>query len=161
MTKHIKVAAAAILALSGCGSANSTLDPGEWELAYEITDVKGPADWPPDVIASMKQMKLTQRKCITPAQSAAPTFKQLMVNEDDLSCTATGFSLAGGKISGRVDCPASQVMGKVEMDMKGRHDARSFEMTAQSSVDNPGARMTLASRTNGKRIGDCPAGKKS
>jgi hypothetical protein len=161
MGKRISVATVAILALSGCGSADRTLEAGEWELVYEISDVTGPASWPPDVIASMKQAKQTERKCITPEQSAAPTFKLLLVNQDDLACNATGFSLAGGKIAGRVDCPASQIMGKVEMTMTGRHDARSFEMIAQSSVDNPGAPMRLKSRTTGRRVGDCPAGKKS
>lgn len=160
MTRNLKMAAVAILTLAGCGSAGPSLEAGEWELAYEITDVKGPADWPPDVIASMKQMKQTVRKCITAEQAAAPTGNTVLIDPPP-NCKFGDSTLAGGKISGVGECPANQIMGAIRISMEGHYDSRSYEMVAEAKVDNPGAPMTVNSRTVGRRIGDCPAGKKS
>ena len=159
MRKQLGMAALGLLAMAGCSRSDGTLEPGEWELVYEITDVTAPPDWPPDVIASMKQAKDSARKCITPEEARAPGAGALLVSHDP-ACKFSDVSMAGGKFRGRMECAGGNAMGKVTMTMEGRYEARSYEITGRTSVDNPGAPWAFASRTTGRRLGNCPAGKK-
>src|SRR5437588_164928 len=122
MRKTVCIAVSLVAALAACGKSGGQgngsqsaaggnpvatasdiqIQPGEWEVAYETTDISGPA-LPPGYAAAMKGHKVTRRDCITPEQAAQP-MKKMMEAQQKGECDYKGFSIANGHIQGTVTC---------------------------------------------------------
>ncbi len=62
--------------------------------------------------------------------------------------------MAGGRIQATVQC--NNQGGTMRSTMSGRFTATSFELDQQVETSAQGVTMNIESRTNGRRIGDCP-----
>jgi len=171
------IAAALMLALAACGGAaedepgndgvsakaaaagsDIKLDPGQWEMTYEVTDVDAPG-LPAGAMAAMAGKKNLMSLCITPAEANRPNGEIFSVQKG-ADCTRDGFEMAGGRISGTMTCSGGETAGKVTMAMDGRYSGQSYEMTNKMTTETEGMRMTISSRASGRRTGDCAAGDK-
>ena len=154
----------AAAALAGCGEraeggnmtaeeiagelAKMRIEPGMWELASEVLDVRAP-DLPHEVRQRMIGPRARRRHCITPAQAQRPEANFLAMQEGS-DCVYRRFGVADGRISGEMICP------NVTAQMRGRYrpDGYDTRMAMASPMEN-GATMTLTLRSRGRRIGDC------
>lgn len=173
------IAIASLLLLSGCGdregkdgneaasegksettaSAGSgvRMEPGQWEVKIESIRVEG-------VPAEMAGMFSTgegkvDSQCITAAEIDQAS-AGLFAKEEIENCTQQGFAFQGGRVAGKLSCkdPSGQG-GTMTMEMDGAYGARSYDMTQKMVTSLQGQTMTIHSRTTGRRVGDCPAGK--
>jgi len=173
MRKVTFAAAAGLIALAGCGSkdqgagntaagggtpaasggasAVAQIDPGEWEVASEMS-MTG-TGLPPAAMEAMKGRKEVKRQCITPEEARRP-----MDTDRDKNCDYSKFSMGGGRISGTVSCQGEG--SKVAMAMDGQFTARTYEYTMTMNGKGNGADLTTRIHAVGHRIGDCPAGDK-
>ncbi|MPT48463.1 MAG: DUF3617 domain-containing protein [Sphingobium sp.] len=143
-----------------------SLQPGEWESTQEVVDVKfegGKEAAPPALIEAMKGQKQTSKSCITPEQAANPSADFLTAQKDS-NCTYSGFEMAGGKIQGKISCPAPQgQQGKADVTIDGTYSETAYAMNMEmqaAGMGGPAAgdmKMHMVMKTSGKRIGDCPA----
>lgn len=175
----------ALAALSGCdkskdqggeASANMSaaqvagemkkisLQPGEWEMVQEITDVTiegAPKEMPADMMRSMIGRKTTIKDCVTPEEAANPSADFLAAQKDS-KCTYSGFEMAGGVIKGSVSCPAGEG-GAMTASMQGIYQPTSYAMTMESKMAGMAGpqgpmSMHMKMKTTGKRIGECKPG---
>lgn len=161
------LAAAAALAVAGCGGApdppgmsdaevaaelaNMRIAPGLWELASEVRDVRGP-DLPHEVRSRMIGPRGRMRHCITPMQAERPSANFLAARPAS-DCVYRGFAVRDGAIAGEMSCP------DVAATMRGRYGPESYEMLMEMTSPVPGgASMTLEVRSYGRRVGECSEG---
>lgn len=173
-------AATALALLAGCGdtaadapkgemTANEVaaemssieLEPGQWEMTQEIVEASAPG-MPEAALAQMRGQKTTVQSCITPEQAKKPD-ADFFAGQQNQGCKYEDFSMAGGKVRGKVTCTGGDMPGTMTMAMAGTYGASAYDMTMDmqmvptAGADAPGA-MTFKSHTTGRRIGQCPAG---
>jgi len=139
------------------GGSEMKLDPGQWEMTYEVTNVAAPG-LPAGAMAAMAGQKNKVSVCITPEEAEKPS-GDIFSGKNDGNCTRDGFSMAGGRISGTMTCSGGDAPGKVTMTMDGRYSANSYALTNKMKTEAQGMAMTIESKASGRRTGDCTATK--
>lgn len=136
---------------SGSGAKSLNLQPGEWEVKVQVSDLK---------MASMPNAPaapaaITSKTCITPEQASKGPGDFL--KQAKMDCTATTSSFAGGTIAAEMTCkmPGGQP-GEMRSKTTGRYTATSMTTDAEVSMTGP---MTMSQKvhTEAKRIGECAA----
>jgi hypothetical protein len=164
MRKIWLLAMAGVAACSGDGGSETAnkvdpasikLEPGEWELTSEITNMtladKGSAAMPMKV-----GMKTTTTSCITPEQVEQPQ-PTLFSNSKD-TCTYKNFYMSRGRLVASMSCKQPGMDGEVQMSVEGKYTNSSMEVTTElaTSLVGPGD-VKVNAKMTGKRLGDCPA----
>jgi hypothetical protein len=112
---------------------------------------------PPEVLKQMTATTSDIKHCVTPEQAANPQADFLSAQKG-AGCSYDGFSMAGGRIKGSMNCSGSGgAQGKVVMNFDGRYDPRSYDMTSTMQAGGDGMNMTIKSHVTGKRVGECTA----
>lgn len=177
------MAGTAVLALGACGKGEKapekpqtvqqvadeikkiSLQPGEWEVGQEVTDVTvegAPKDMPAEMLTAMKGRKVSAKKCITPEEASKPS-ASFLASQKDSRCTYKGFEMAGGHIRGEVSCPG-ETGGTVHIATTGSYGRDRYDMTGTMRMQGmggpqmPNMTMVMTVKTVGRRIGECPAG---
>lgn len=152
------LAGALLLGLAGCSAretgnqaremaADLAIEPGLWETTSAIVDVRAP-DLPFEVRGRMLGPRPSARGCITPAQAG-----RLIAGRN---CAHDGFVMRGGRLSGRMTCPA--LPRPTIATIEGRYAPRRYGFTMRMETALPdGTAMTIEVRGLGRRLGDCPA----
>lgn len=176
MVKRV-IAAAGLLALAACGSGESggngsaaagkggtsavaggggvQLQPGEWETTTQMVKVEG---MPKEVAAMMMKEATKGRNCITPEELKEAN-AGLFGGEEQKNCKREGFAFQNGRISGKLSCTGEGGEGGTSsMEMSGQYSATTYDVTARISTNVQGMSANMESRTQGRRIGDCPPG---
>ncbi|AUW58150.1 hypothetical protein C1T17_08550 [Sphingobium sp. SCG-1] len=139
------------------------LEPGEWEATQEILDVQMtglPKDAPANAMKQMVGQKNTVKHCITPEQAAKPG-ADFLAAQKDAKCAYANMDMNNGIISGTMTCSApNNPKAVMKMMLKGTYQPTSYAMAMemQSEGMGGGMGMTMKIKSEGKRIGDCPAG---
>jgi len=163
MIRHVVIGSVLLLAACGgvqSGGRNATgpaggsevrLEPGEWEIKLESVKIEGA---PPDVTAAMAAAKgSVQRQCIGPEEAG-----EMFGAASREGCKGDGDRFRNGRI-GKLICTSGDPPSGHEIS--GSYTARSFDITNKIIQAMDGGTVTTESRSTGRRIGDCPAGKKS
>ena len=128
--------------------AHVTVEPGLWETTSEVTGVSGPG-LPYEVRRRMLGPRPPARGCVAPEQAG-----RLIAGGQ---CRYRQFSMAGGRLSGAMTCPA--LPRPTIATMEGRYEPHHYVFTMRMETAMPdGAAMILEIRGRGQRIGACPAG---
>lgn len=137
---------------TGAGAQSLNLQPGEWEVKMQVSDMKMPSM--PNAPAAPPAM--TTKTCITPEQAAKGPGD--FIKQAKLDCTATTSNFAGGTITAEMTCKMPG--GKGEMHSKTTGSYTPTSMTTDAEVSMTGA-MTMSQKmhTEAKRIGECAAAK--
>jgi hypothetical protein len=142
---------------SGSGGSGATirLQPGQWESRVEVVRVSAP-NMPPGV--EMPHMApVTASFCMTPEQAAGPNGGVMAGNDmAGTGCTTENFSMAGGRITGTVQCNMQGTTSRTTMD--GQFSPTSYEMTMVAQTNAGGVATENETRITARRTGDCPAG---
>jgi hypothetical protein len=129
--------------------------PGLWEVSTQIVSV-AQAGLPHEVAERMKGRRRGFRHCITPAQAARPDANFLAVRGTG-RCRDEAFAMRGGRIAGTMVCrdPAG---AETRVTMSGDYAAERYEIRMEMATPGigPGRTMTLETRQQGRRVGDCP-----
>jgi hypothetical protein len=139
------------------------LEPGEWEATQEILDVQMtglPEGSPAGAMKQMIGQKNTVKHCITPEQAAKPG-ADFLAAQKDAKCTYANMDMNNGTINGAMTCAApGNPKAVMKMTLQGTYQPASYAMAMemQSEGMQPGMGMTMKIKSQGKRIGDCPAG---
>jgi hypothetical protein len=179
MIRHVVIGSVLLLAACGgpqSGGGNATapavesevrLEPGEWEVKTELVNTKG---GPEGIEAAMAGegseedigkaiiagMSSVERMCITPEKAA-----ELFAGDPGEGCKREGEGWRNGRITTKVTCTQADAPQTSVHEVSGSYGARSFDVTQRLSETSDGDATTMATRTTGRRIGDCPAGKKN
>ncbi|MBX9813549.1 MAG: hypothetical protein A4S12_08805 [Proteobacteria bacterium SG_bin5] len=139
--------ALAALPLLGAGDA-ALIQPGKWENRAEILTVDMPGA-PPRLLAAMKGRPQVITSCVTPAQAALGPRDLL---NRDRACRFTRYDARGGRIATEMVC--TRPTGTMRATSSGRYTLTSYEVSG-SMVMTGRARMTMTTRTTGRRLGPC------
>ncbi|MEA3014463.1 MAG: hypothetical protein QOD42_3008 [Sphingomonadales bacterium] len=169
------VAALAVVALGvGKGAAADqtaaagvSLQPGQWEMAAQMTSVEIPGASPEAQAEVRRQIgqPQTSRECITPEQSRNPLaqMREMLAQGEGANCRFTDQVHGNGVIRIRGTCPGPGGRGSAQVAMEGSFTATTMQMTLTINAQgtNPatpgtsGMRMSVA--LSGHRVGECPA----
>lgn len=137
-----------------------TLEPGEWENTVEIVDVKIdglPEGTPAGIMDRMKGQVTTSKSCITEEQAKNPG-AQFFAAQKETNCDVKKFNMSGGAVSSEMTCTnMGGAPGNMTMAMDGQYGPSSYDMTMNMNGGAGGMKMNISAKSNGKRIGSCPA----
>ncbi|MEH6757908.1 MAG: DUF3617 domain-containing protein [Parasphingorhabdus sp.] len=177
--KKILISVAAVALLAGCSNNHAdtdgdgnisadevakvmnevTLEPGEWENTVEITDVKIdglPKGAPANMMDRMKTTTVS-KSCITEEQAKNPG-AEFFAAQEKTNCKVKKFDMSGGAIASEMSCATPGTPGDMTMVMNGQYGPSSYDMTMEMNGGAGGMKMNISAKSNGKRIGNCPAG---
>ncbi len=138
-------------------ASGEKMRPGQWEMAVQTVSVEAP-NMPKQVADMMAaRQKMTTRNCITPQQAQNPG-ADMFRGKKDGNCTYENFSVSGGRVKGTMTCKGGDQPGAVTLEMDGRYDAESYDISQKMTMAMQGMSMKIDARVTGRRIGDCPAG---
>jgi hypothetical protein len=130
----------AALVLTGCGGETTgPIQPGEWE----ITSTTGAPN------GGRINQSVTKR-CLRSRQGD-PTREIVLELISRDSCEAGKVAIAGGRISGALQCPEYYSFSAHEEPVAGRYSATTVDLT----VDMPLFGHILRHEVKAKRIGEC------
>lgn len=148
--------------------ASTLLRPGLWETSVEI--LKGLSDKIETSEGSYAVTGLVYAppklsECLTSERAANPfqRFWFMTGYVDGTKCSYDQFSMAGGKILGKIDCRGSR-HGEFALD--GQYTSTSYsvvtttELTGTELGTDFSVRIPLKWKTTAKRTGACPANNK-
>jgi len=156
-----KVVVLLLVGVAGCsGGAEKTetpvaaieLQPGEWEMTVQISDMKLNGASQPEMKAGKST---TFKNCITPDQIKKPD-AGLFANAPN--CSYNNFYQSDGRINASISCKDAKGSNLTNSMIDGKYTATTMtiETQMQSSVPN-GGKIEMAAKMDGKRIGECPA----
>ncbi|WP_028055830.1 DUF3617 domain-containing protein [Sphingobium bisphenolivorans] len=138
------------------------LKPGQWEGAYELTDIDMP-NMPAGGAQMKDQMKkmmsrTSMRYCVTPEEAANPSGK-MFSGQENKDCTYKGFDASGGSVKGEISCKSQG--GTMNAVMTGDYGPESYAMHMDMKmVGAPnGMNMSMKAKTSGKWTGSTCAAK--
>jgi hypothetical protein len=136
--------------------AGVQIEPGLWETSSEVVDIVAP-NLPRELQQKAKSRSAgATRHCITPEQAARPQANFLATQENN-SCTYRDFTMRGGRMQGVMTCSGGQLEGQATATMDGQYGPQSYDMRTRMEMAGPGGvTMTVETRAQGRRIGDCP-----
>jgi hypothetical protein len=146
----------------GESEPDAGLRPGEWELSTEIGEVTTTGLAPRDRERARKrarQVAAKSRICITPAEANGPK-TGIFASGNARNCRSEGPGWSRGRIESRTVCPRTDGTGTSEVVLSGRYSALSMDFALDMKTERPGQAATMATRVTGRRVGDCPAGRK-
>lgn len=178
----LRIACAAMILLSGCGSQSAnqqaanqgeaggttaaaapaggsgslSIQPGEWEVTVQ-TQMAAASGLPPGV--HMPQMPpSTVRTCVTPEQVARTngSFLSGSSHRPGVDCDYSHVSVAGGRIQGTSSCTGSGMEATVTMD--GSFTPTSYDVDQRMQASMRGHSTSSTTHLSGRRVGDCAPG---
>jgi hypothetical protein len=167
----LAVSVAAIAIVSGCNrgggaGGGAQLQPGQWEMVTQITNIEVPGA-PPEMAEAMRaaaaRQRQTQNRCITPQEAANPGASMMNAGQAT-GCNFTEQNFSGGTMRLVGTCQAPGGQGQVATRMEGTYTATTMEarITAEVTMANapPGSPRTVRSTGTlmGRRTGDCAGG---
>lgn len=155
--KHLTLAAAPLALLAACSGSDDAIEPGEWTLTMEMTEVEAP-NAPPAALEAMRaaQRPQVQTECVTPEQAANPD-GGMFAPQSNENCEDMDFTMSGGVISLDANCTVPGA-GAMEMTMNGTYDRTSLSTDVEMTMANtPLGPMTMRGRMTGERTGECGA----
>jgi hypothetical protein len=141
---------------SGGAGGGVRLQPGEWEMGFEMIDIQAPG-MPAGAADMMKKRKTTVKSCISEADANKPG-PDIFQPEKGSNCKAEGYSAKDGRIAGTMTCPGTGGTGGVTLVMDGEYGPTRFDVTTRTEMKGEGTAITTKTRSTGRRLGDCPAG---
>jgi hypothetical protein len=137
--------------------AEIRIEPGLWEVRSEVVSVSAPG-LPLVTRNRMVGPRPTVRNCITPEQAARPN-SNFLSGGNTGNCAYRDFSMDGGRMRGAMTCRNEDPPGITEAAMDGTHRPGGYDMTMRMETQLPGGGvMQVETRTQGRRLGECPAG---
>ncbi len=168
----VAVSIAAIAVTAGCnrggggGGGSVSLQPGQWEMVTQVTNIEAPGA-PPEMAEAMRaaaaRQRQTQNRCVTPQEAANPG-ASIMSASQSSGCNFTDQTFSGGTMRLVGTCQAPGGQGQVATRMEGTYTATTMEarITAEITMANapPGGPRTVrtSATLQGRRTGDCPGG---
>ena len=146
--------------LGSCSRSAVAMDPGEWEMTAEITNVSGdnmPADARRDV-ERMREHPQRSRSCM-PASADVIRIQNLRFEIPDGrsrgDCTVEELSMEGGAIKGRLNCRGLPQNIDINASLDGTYSADDLSMTGRVEVTKGRENGSVELRVTGRRVGDC------
>jgi len=133
-------------AVSAVGAGASHIQPGRWETTVRIVRLDMP-DAPPQMRERLNR-PTTSTACVTPEQAADP-FQNMTQGMEGQGCNSNNFSMANGRISGSINCPAMQ------MSFNGTFTATTYDATVQAHSSQGGHTMDMETHSTARRVGEC------
>jgi hypothetical protein len=164
MRRIVVSALVGLAACSGGGGEESSnkidrasirLEPGEWELTNEITNITL-ADQGTAAVPMKVGMRTTTKSCITPEQVEQPQPTIFASSKD--TCTYKNFYMSRGRLVASMSCKQPGLDGEMLMTVEGDYTNTSMDVTVEmaTSLVGPGD-VKVNSKISGRRLGECPA----
>jgi uncharacterized protein DUF3617 len=168
--KRLLVLAPSVLAIAACSRGPDNFQPGQWEMAMEVTGVDAPG-LAPEVQTQLRAMMNrpeTNRDCMTADQAANPLrdlragMRQGMSSMGaQLNCEfANNDTFAGGTIRITATCRPRTGPGQARLLMEGGYTATSMDSRFTWTFEGPNPRggtqsVRLSGTAKGRRLGEC------
>jgi hypothetical protein len=151
-----------VLVLAACGgdsgnkakSANTALQPGQYEVTAEVTQFRKADQGTPKVDTPVGT-RTTRSVCLAGTIDTAP---DLFSDEGFVCQMNSGAYARNGILNLTTSCSKTGLEGQLGYSISGSYDAQSFQadrtMTTALSTDGD---VVIASRIQGRRTGECSA----
>lgn len=159
-----------LLALSATAPAEQasdplSLQPGQWEMATQMTSVEAPGA-PEELLqqlrASLADQRQVQSQCITPEQARDPV-RTMVGRQTPARCEFSETVWSGGIIRIRANCRPPEGSA-TQLFVDGTYAARRIDNRLDMTLEIPnptgvGAalELRLQGRMTGRRTGECAA----
>lgn len=159
--KYIIAIATPLIVLGGCsGGSGVTMQPGEWDMTTEMTDIEVPG-MPPEMQAQMRAQLANQAQtrstCITEEEAGEPMQSMFADSEMAGNCDFGDSSYEGGVIAINATCEGPDGQGTAEMTIEGSYTATTLEADLSVSLSGGPMDAVMSGEMRGERTGDCAA----
>lgn len=138
MTRQGLTVAMLALALTSCSDAGRIVQPGEWEITHAAGPPNGRA-----------VQKAAVTRCLRSSQDDPS--REIVLELIGDRCDPAGVKVAGGRISGALQCPEFYAFSAHEEPVSGRYAADTIDLT----VDMPLFGQVLRTHVKARRTGAC------
>lgn len=134
--------------------------PGKWVSTMAVEEVSA-SGMPAEAAAQLKQMMGDGRQfesCLAEDEAQRPA-EEFFAGANQ-QCRYDHFTMGNGKIDAKMRCTEGGVSR--EMEMEGRYAPDSYQIRMTASVEagsGVGPAVTMRSRVDSKRVGECTARK--
>lgn len=142
------ILALALSALPAATAGDLSLQPGQWRSTVMIIDAQAPAT--PAIAASMKGKKNVLTSCLSAAQ--APHGLHLLLSGGNAQCRFTSFAIKADHFTSTMVCNGRS--GATTTRSTGSFSPTGFDIAGTAATAGA-IRMTMKTRTVGRRIGGC------
>ncbi|MGP1352679.1 MAG: DUF3617 domain-containing protein [Parasphingopyxis sp.] len=153
----LTMAALPMLALAACSGGSEALQPGQWDMAFAITDVSGEGvtEAMRDEIAAELDRELAMESlCISEGQAAEPD-ESLVLNSEVISeCNIGGATFENGTIDIAGTCGDGGNEGG-EIAVSGTYSATAIDAEMTATIRDGGQEFSFAGTVSGERTGEC------
>ena len=142
-------------AVADAGGSDIFVNPGRWQttVTLEEMNVPGmPAQMAEQMKAQMNAVETTE-SCLTREEAQRPREDFFAGAQDN--CRYDRFTMAGGRIDAAMTCQEGGA--SMTMTIDGTYSADSYAANSTMTMSGAGADggMTVKSRVEAKRLGDC------
>lgn len=154
----------------GQAAGTIAMRPGWWETTMRVLAIDSP-NAPPELMDGLRtgisMAPVTDRSCMTPAQSANPAEAmrvRALPNQQASGCETGEALFANGRIRMLITCHMPNGQPAMRQAMVGSYSADRIQMAVSAQTSMPGNdlspafRVRIESEMTGRRLGDCPAG---
>lgn len=155
--RNLAIAALPALALMGCSGGSESLEPGEWQTAFYISEVSGE-----NITEAMREEIATELDrelaidpiCITEEQAASPEATMFLPDEVNNECTITESSVENGTISMTGTCGNGSDDGST-ISMTGTYSAARMDSEMSATIRDGGEEFSFTAVITSERSGEC------
>ena len=142
-------------AVADAGGSDIFVNPGRWQttVTLEEMNVPGmPAQMAEQMKAQMNAVETTE-SCLTREEARRPREDFFAGAQEN--CTYNRFTMAGGRIDAEMTCQEGRA--SMTMAIDGTYSADHYAARSTMTMTGAGAEggMTVRSRVEAKRLGDC------
>ena len=136
--------------------AGGSFQAGAWEAQVRVDSIESP-DIAPEDLEAAKAGLLAQYSghsaCLRPEEVHRPP--QQFFSGSAEGCRYERLTLAGGGISGAIQCDQDSALHNVEFD--GTYTPVAYSLQARNTLESPdrSRRVTLLLSTEARRVGNC------
>jgi hypothetical protein len=148
-----------LVVVAACGEAEqevaapkaSSLTPGQWELASEVTAFRAVDQGEPKIDTPVGT-RATELVCVGDGQAPSALF-----SGEGYQCRTDNFYLRGGRINVTMQCTREGLSGSIPITVDGNFEAESLEYNREMrTVLATDGDVQITARVTGRRTGECP-----
>lgn len=153
-----------LLVIAACGGGGaekneaapkaSAPEPGQWELATEVTSFRQADEGAPKINAAVGS-RATESICL----GAGDRLPAAFFAGDGYDCSYGTYYVRNGRVNVTMDCRREGLDGMIAIVAEGRSESGTAEFTrnTRTALSTDGD-VEIAARVTGRRVGECTPG---
>ena len=155
--RKLAITALPALALMGCSGGSESMEAGQWQRTFYVTEVTGANITEPlreEIAGELDRELAIDPVCITAEQAASPDVSMFLPAAVTEECTITESNLEDGTINIAGNCGEGTDDGGT-IALTGTYSANRITSEMTATIRDGGEEISFAGVISGERTGEC------